>query len=95
MAQNGGLIVLLGLLLIFGGIITLGGEESAQATTQCNDGIDNDSDGNIDANSIDGNIPADSECQFVVLNGAEATTYQCFAWNDESVSPTTIEECGY
>ena len=95
MADNGGLIVLLALLLIFGGIITLDGEESTQAATQCNDGIDNDGDGNIDANSIDGNIPADTECQFVVLNGAEATTYQCFAWNDESTAPTSIEECGY
>ena len=45
MAQNGGLIVLLALLLIFGGIITLNDEEATQAITQCNDGIDNDGDG--------------------------------------------------
>lgn len=96
MAQNGGLIVVLALLLIFGGIITINDEEATQATTQCNDGIDNNGDGNIDAQSIDGQIPAQLECQFLVsTGGAEMQNYACFTWDDETTAPTTLEECGY
>lgn len=95
MADNGGLIVVLAFLLIFGGIITLNDEEATQVITQCNDGIDNDGDGRIDAQSTDGEIPADPECQFIVFNGATATNYQCHAWNDETIAPSSLEECGY
>lgn len=96
MAQNGGLIVVLALLLIFGGIITLNDEEATQPTTQCNDGIDNDGDGTIDAQSIDGEIPAEMECQFLVSGGGSSmTSYSCFIWDDESTSPSSLEECGY
>ena len=95
MAQNGGLIVLLALLLIFGGIITLNDEEATQAITQCNDGIDNDGDGDIDALSIDGEIPADIDCQYIVFDGANATNYQCYAWDNEATMPSSLEECGY
>lgn len=94
MAQNGGLIVVLALLLIFGGIITLNDEEATQATTQCNDGIDNEGDGKLDAIS-DGESIVDPECTFVVFDGASATNYACSSWNDEAVAPTTLEECGY
>jgi hypothetical protein len=95
MAKNGGLIILMALLLVFSGIINMNQETPTQATTQCNDQIDNDGDGSIDAASIDGQIPAETDCQFIVFNGANATNYACYAWNDETTAPTTLEECGY
>ena len=94
MAQNGGLIVILALLLIFGGIITLNDEEATEATTQCNDGIDNDGDGKIDAIS-DGESIVDDKCTFSVFDGANVQNYACASWNDEAVAPSSLEECGY
>lgn len=87
MAKNGGLIVILSLLLIFGGIINLSDSNSNGGTPQCSDGIDNDGDGNND--SSDGN------CLFAV--SAEPPTpptfYYCPNHNDEAVSPTSNEGC--
>ena len=94
MADNGGLIVVLALLLIFGGIITLNDEEATQATTQCNDGNDNDGDGKSDAIS-EGETLVDQECVFIVFDGANATNYECTSWDNEGVAPTSLEECGY
>ncbi len=95
MAENGGLIVGVAFLLIFGGIITLTDDDTTQPITQCNDGIDNDGDGQIDAQSIDGQIPAESNCQYIIFDGASPTSYACFAWDDEATTPSSIEECGY
>ena len=45
MAKNTGMVVLLGLLLIFAGIIQI---NDSVSSTQCNDGIDNDGDNQTD-----------------------------------------------
>lgn len=95
MADNGGLIVVVAFLLIFGGIITLNDSSSTGSTlSQCSDGIDNDGDGKFDALS-DGESIVDPECTFTVFDGATATNYACSSWNNESVAPTTLSECGY
>lgn len=94
MAENGGLIVVVALLLIFGGIITLNDDEASQTITQCNDGIDNDGDGKVDALS-DGESIVDPECTFTVFDGANATNYACTSWDDEATMPSSLEECGY
>ncbi len=96
MAKNGGTIAIVAFLLIGWGIIDLTSDSTQeQEATQCNDGIDNDQDGEVDSNSIDGNVPADSDCQFIVFNGGNAQNYQCLTWNDEANGPATLEECGY
>jgi hypothetical protein len=87
MAKNGGLIVVVALLLVFWNIIDLNQSEASQsASTQCNDGIDNDGDGSND--SSDGNC----------LWGTDATPptvptfYYCPDHNDESTSPSFSSE---
>jgi hypothetical protein len=87
MAKNSGMVILLGLLLIVAGIIQI---NDSVPTTQCNDGIDNDGDGNIDANSIDGQIPVDLECSFFQYPGPSV---KCPNWDNEAVAPSTQEEC--
>lgn len=87
MAKNTGMVVLLGLLLIVAGIIQI---NDSVPTTQCNDGIDNDGDGKIDYDSIDGQIAADLECSFFQYPGPSVL---CPNWDNEAVAPTTQEEC--
>ena len=87
MAKNTGMVMLLALILIVAGIIQI---NDSVPTTQCNDGIDNDGDGNIDAVSIDGSTPTDLECELFIYPGP---AIQCPNWDDESTSPTTEEEC--
>lgn len=87
MAKNTGLVFLLSTLLIFAGIIQI---NDSQPTTQCNDGIDNDGDGNIDATSIDGSTPVDLECSFFQYPGPSVS---CPNWDNESIAPTSQQEC--
>jgi len=89
MPKNSSMVVLLAILLIFAGIIDI--NDSVPTTyTQCNDGIDNDGDGNIDSESIDGNIPADLECQFFQFPNP---SQPCPNWDNESVAPSSEAEC--
>ena len=86
MAENGGLIVVLALLLIFGGIITLNDQEATQGATQCNDGIDNDGDGNND--SSDGNCMWATDATPPTV----PTFYYCPDHNNEATSPSFSSE---
>lgn len=87
MSKNTGLVFLLSTILIFAGIIQI---NDSQPTTQCNDGIDNDGDGEIDFESIDGQIPADTDCTFFQFPGPAVS---CPNWNNESIAPTSQQEC--
>lgn len=86
MAKNGGLIVVVALLLVFWNIIDLNQNEASQAASQCNDGIDNDGDGNND--SSDGN------CLWATpaTPPTVPTFYYCPDHNDESASPSFSSE---
>lgn len=66
-------------------------EEVVQdVVTQCNDGIDNDADGAIDA---DGN-PHDAECTWLDPQGGQwAGPKVCLLWDDEANPPVTENEC--
>jgi hypothetical protein len=86
MAKNSGMVILLGILLIVAGIIQI---NDSVPTTQCNDGIDNDGDGNIDAYGL-GETPTDLECQFFQFPGPSV---DCPNWDNEAVAPSTQEEC--
>ena len=86
MADNGGLIVLVGLLLIFGGLITLSDESSSVSVPQCSDSVDNDGDGNND--SEDGNCMWATDATPPTV----PTFYYCPNHNDESSSPTFSTE---
>jgi hypothetical protein len=89
MAKNSSMVVLLAILLIFAGIINI--NDSVPTTyTQCNDGIDNDGDGEIDYESIDGTIPADTDCSFFQFPNPSIS---CPNWNNESIAPTSEAEC--
>ena len=89
MANNSSMVVLLAILLIFAGIINI--NDSVPTTyTQCNDGIDNDGDGDIDYESIDGITPADIDCSFFQFPNP---SIPCPNWDNESVAPTSEAEC--
>lgn len=52
--------------------------------TECNDGIDNDLDGGIDAGPS-----GDPECSYV--SGVQV--YDCPLWDSEMIPPNTYQEC--
>ena len=88
MAKSGaGLAIVLGLLLIFSGIVDESSSNVQEQTTQCNDGIDNDGDGFID---ID-----DNECQLHIYDPQSQSLIDmnCPLWNDETNPPLSVEQC--
>ncbi len=86
-----GFVSLMVVLVISGITITadttIDPEIEPPLVTECNDGIDNDLDGGIDADST--GLSGDPECTWAV--GVQV--YDCPLWNSETIPPNTYEEC--
>jgi hypothetical protein len=91
MAKNGGIIAVVALLLIGAGIINLSGD--SQASTQCNDGIDNNDSGIIDGNySVVGFPMYGAECNYNTGTSTSPIWTYCPTWHDEATW-VTQEDC--
>lgn len=72
------------ILLLFIGISVIGETEEVELPA-CSDGIDNDGDGLTDGQ--------DENCFFVMSSTGTPNPIYCENWNDETISPQTLNDC--
>jgi hypothetical protein len=82
-----GFIALLVILVMLGASLSnVNSEPVEYPVTECNDGIDNDFDGGIDANATGAGDP---ECTLTL----GVIVHNCPLWISEGIPPSTWDEC--